>query len=97
MVAVGDNKEDILEDGGEERLEESVASLLVGFGHVGNELKAHRETCAFNLAVVVFTGPHARVDDKLEGSCIQAQQSWETAEVNGSQELEKLDAVLGIL
>jgi hypothetical protein len=83
VVAVGDNKEDVLEYRCEERLEECVARLLVGFGHIGNELEAHGETRAFNLAVVVLASPHARVNDKLEGSCIQTQQSREAAEIDG--------------
>lgn len=66
MVAIGEHKENILQDGNVELAKEDIRSLSICFGHIVHELKAHRETRVLDLAIVVFAGPHARVDYELE-------------------------------
>lgn len=71
MICVGKHKEDILQNGSEEALEESVAGLNVCFCHVVEQLQAHVQTRCFNVAVVVLTCPHARINDELELARVQ--------------------------
>ena len=78
MVAIGEHEENILQDWNVELPEEDIRSLSICLGHIIHELKAHRKTRVLDLAIVVFAGPHARVDYELELRSIKFEQGWET-------------------
>ena len=71
--------------------------MLVGLRHVGHQLIAHGKTGALDLTVVVLAGPHARIDNELEGTSIESQESGEATQVDGPEKLEELDAVFWVL
>jgi hypothetical protein len=45
----------------------------------------------------VLAGPHARIDNELEGTSIESQESGEATQVDGPEKLEELDAVFWVL
>lgn len=96
VVTVRDDKEDILENRDVELTEEDARGLHIRFGHVVHEFKAHGKTRVLHLAVVVLGGPHAGVDDELELSTIELEEGLEAVQVDGLEELEELDAMLGV-
>lgn len=81
MVTIGENEEYILQDGDIELTEEDVRRLYVGLSHVIHKFKTHCETGILNFPIIVFTCPHARIDDKLELRGVKFEQRWETIEV----------------
>lgn len=96
VVTVREDKEDILENRDVELAEEDARRLHIRLGHIVHEFKAHGKTRVLHLAVVVLGGPHAGIDDELELSTIQLEEGWETIQVDCLEELEELDAVLGV-
>jgi hypothetical protein len=78
MVCIGKHKENVLEDRHEELLKELARRVGISFGDIGNQLKTHIEASVFNLAVVVLTCPHARINDKLELSVVEFEKSYKT-------------------
>jgi hypothetical protein len=97
VVTVGQDEENILEDGDVELAEEDTRCVRVSLGHVIHQLQAHGETGILHLAIIVFRCPHARVNDELELCRIEIQQCLEAIQVDGLEELEELNAMFGIL
>lgn len=77
MIAIGEHEENILQDRNVELAEEYIRSLSICLSHIVHKLKAHRETSVLDLAIVVFAGPHARVDYEFELRSIKFEQGWE--------------------
>ena len=98
MVRVSQDKEDILQDGNIKLLEEHARRLWIRvFGHVVHQLDAHAKAGILHLPIVVLTGPHTGVDDKLKLAAVELEQRWKAEEIDGLQKLEKLHSVLWIL
>lgn len=73
MIRVRQDKEDILQYGDEELLEEHARrSLVRHFSHVVHKLVAHAQASVFDFAVVVLARPHARIDDEFELAAIKS-------------------------
>lgn len=96
MITVRQDEEHVLKYSSEEVLKERVTSILVRLGHVADKLIAHSQASTFDFAIVVLTSPHARVNDELELSAVEFQQSRKATKVDGSEKLEELDAVFGV-
>lgn len=98
VVVVGYNKEYILQNGDEESLEEGVGCLDISLlGDVVDQLQGHVKTSRLDISVVMLESPRARVDNKLELVVVELEQSREAVKVDGSEEVEELDSVLGEL
>lgn len=97
VVIVGQDKEDILKNREVELAEEDARGLHVLLGHIFHQLQAHCETRVLDFTVIMFRGPHAWVDDKLELSGIEPEKRWEAAPVNLLQQFEELDTMLGVV
>jgi predicted secreted protein len=79
VVVVRDNEEDILENGNEEALEESVRSSDIRLiSNIVNELQAHIETGTFDVTVVVLESPRTGVNDELELVVVKLEKGWRT-------------------
>jgi hypothetical protein len=96
VVAIGNDKEDILEDRNVELSEEDARGLHVGLGHVVHQLQTHGETSIFHFAVVMFTGPHAGIDHEFELRGIKLQERWEAIQIDGLKQLEELDTMFRV-
>ncbi len=97
VIRVCEYKEDVLKDRDEKLLEEHVGSLWIWFRHVVHKLNAHAQTRILDLTVVVFAGPHARIDDEFELSAIQSQQCLETMSIDGLEKPKKFDSMFRVL
>lgn len=96
VITVRENEKHVLQNGNIELLEEYTRRLNIGLGHVVHQFKAHGETCVFHFTVVVFTGPHARVDHELELRCIQFKQSREAIQIDRLEQLKELNSVFWV-
>lgn len=97
MIAVCKNKKYVLHDGDIKLAEKDTRRLSISLGHVVHQFKAHCEASVFYLTVVVFAGPHARVDYELELRSIKSKQGREAIQIDRLEQFEKLDTVLWIL
>ena len=96
MVAISNDKEDILEDRNVKLSEEDARGLHIGLGHVVHQLETHAETSILHFTVVVLTGPHAGIDHKFKLRGIKLQERRETVQVDGLKQLEKLDTMFRV-
>lgn len=96
VVAVGENKENILQDRNVELSEEDAGGLHISLSHVVHKLQTHGETRVLHLAVVVFAGPHARINHKFELRGIQLQKCWEAVQIDGLEQFEELHTMFGV-
>ena len=96
MIAVGENEKHVLQDWDKKLTEEDTRRLSISFGHVIHQFKTHCEAGVFHFAIVMFASPHARINYKLELRCIKFKQGRETVQIDGLEQLEKLDTVLWI-
>lgn len=97
VVCVCEDEEDILKDSDEELLEKLTGNLGIGLlGHVVHEFDAHIKTSILDLTIVVFAGPHARINDEFELPTIQLEQRGEAIQIYRLEELEELHSVLRV-
>lgn len=97
VITIREDEENVLEDRDVELTEEDARGLYIRLGHIVHQFKAHGKTRVLHLAVVVLGGPHAGINDKLELSTIKLEESLETVQIDGLQELEELNPMLGVL
>jgi hypothetical protein len=97
VVGIGKDEKDVLKDGDEELLEEGTGSVGVGSGNVVDELNAHVQSSGLDLTIVVLGGPETGINNELELAVVELQQGGEAGQVNGTEKLEELDTVLGVL
>jgi len=77
VVAIRDHEQHILQDCGEEALEECVGCGNVRLvGNVVDELQAHVEACRLDVSVVMLECPRAGIDDELELVVVELQQGY---------------------
>ena len=82
VIAVGENEKHVLQNWDEKLTEEDTRCLSISLSHVIHQFKAHCEASVFHFAIVMFAGPHARINHKLELCCIKFEQGWETVQVD---------------
>ena len=98
MIGISQNKEDVLQNSNKERLKKHAGGLSIRiFGHVIQEFNAHCESSTLDFAIIVFAGPHAGVNDKLELPPVQLEECRKAVEIDGFQKLEKFNTVIRIL
>ena len=75
VVGIGEDKKDVLKDGYEKLLEESAWGPWISLRNVVNELDTHVQPGTLHFAIVMFTGPKASINNKLELSGIKLKKS----------------------
>lgn len=97
MVRVGEDKENVLQEGKVEGCVKAVRQLRVRLCHVLQQAQADEQPSVGDFAVRVLEGPDDAVHKELEEIRLQAQQRLEAARADGLQQGEEGDAMLGEL